>query len=459
MTLVLLLSLLSMLVLCPTINAVSEKDKNDTTPTPLTDPSQAYIAPDFYTRSQKQTNLDLPPRNPPHIDYSEEALQKIEAILSDEDISRTVKAVENDANLLVRDKSTADKMQAIYERVEQDTDPIPSGHSAWGTGFDHSYMIKGGFAEQAISVNLDLGSTPDEDKTLYAPTITLPQPCPLEVSTRYWYYESSGYNGFEVRIFDFYEWKYGSGNGWTNVYFTMSDTEYIFDSATDRPYYYAEIQYWLDEDEWCAYFWNRNANNWELMYTQTHGYSDYLQQTRLVDGWDFFEVISPGGNGYDNSWAGVNIYNPVMSSDIMVYRGTTWYDATSSNGCYQFFVWTNTPFALTHAFATPYSDWYVRTPVVFLYAYDNMDFPVTADVWIDGDYAGTTNFAYYLNPNIMHTITIGYWGTSIYTYFYGGTEEFTYWFPYPPYNTSVSINAMTCGYDIERTAWYTWTDS
>jgi hypothetical protein len=315
----------------------------------------------------------------------------------------------------------------------------------------------GAFAKQYISPGLNLGSTPNEDKTLYAPTLTLPQPCPIEISTRYWYYSGPNSNDGEVGIFDFYNWEQsGYVNGWTSVHFEFNDATYVFDVNTARPYYYMEIQYFPNQDVWNAYIWNRNQNNWELKYTESHGYSNFLQNYRLWDGWDFFECISPGNNGYDNSFAGVNIapQHPIESSNLMIYHDGPWqfqWDYATSGICYEFNVWSSTPFAQTHYFASQYSDWIVRDPMLYVDAwdpgtYDNNWYQVYANVYIDGNYVGQTGNSFDITQNVQHTITVDYTGWSYQNYIYGGYEQFWYW--------DSSNTVMLCGSDSSLTAYY-----
>jgi hypothetical protein len=371
-------------------------------------------------------------------------------------------------NTLISNNTVKSNIEEVNKRINELNDTVPSGHSAWGTGFSYSYDITAGFAKQYLSPNLNLGSTPNEDKVLYAPTITLPQPCPFEVSTRYWYSASSNTNYEELGIFDFYVWSQnGYTNGWTNVHISMTDSTYVFDIGTARPYYYVEIQYYSAQDQWIVYLWNRVVNNWEVICTENHGYSDTWGIHRLEDGWDFSEFISPGDNGYDNSFAGVDIsiQSPIESNYIMVYYQqftSGWAYASSNCGCYNFDSWpwtTTTPFAQSHYFNNQFDDWIVRSPAIFIDAwdpgtYDGSWYPVQADVYIDGNYVGQTGNSFTLSQNTQHTVEISYTGTSLLTMYFGGYEDFMQWF-----DTGSSDNArtlMTTGSDIYLTGYYYW---
>ena len=250
-----------------TIAETAKKPSADSTGvTPLTDPSKAYIAPDFYEQQSKPYTGDSQPRNPPHNEYTSDKLQKAQQLISSNyKFKQATDKVTANPNIVMTDKTTRDTMAQFQQNIDV---IAPTGHSMWGTRFIYSAAISGGFAKQYISPNLNLGSTPNEDKTLFAPTMTLPQPCPVEVSTKYDYTAWNNNNfGREVRIFDFWQWKCGSGEGWTNVSFNFDNSVYVFDVGTSRPYYYLEIQY-FEGQGWNVYFWNRNVNNWELKYNR-----------------------------------------------------------------------------------------------------------------------------------------------------------------------------------------------
>ncbi len=452
---ILLISLL-IIVFLPSITTgetASKLSTNSDNVTPLTDPSKAYIAPDFYKQMSAPHTDNFPERNPPHKVYSADELQKAQELI---DSNMTLKRAINEAtanpNILMTDKSTRD----IIEQIGKSTDTIaPSDHSMWGASIAYGESIYGGFAQQYFSPNLNLGSTPNEDKVLYAPTMVLAQPCPVEVSTRYFYTASNNYNyGQEVRVFDFWQWQCGSGNGWTNVAFSITNTTYVFDAGTSHPYYYVEINYFSGQG-WNVYFWNRNVNDWELMYNEPNGYLDYLENVRFLHGWDSFEAIrSSDDGGYDNSWAGVNIYNPIESSSLMVYwqdqyglyhwNYNTWdYGGSAMNR------WSNTPFSLTHYFANQYYHWIVRTPMVYIDAYDTTYYAsVSAGVYIDNNYAGPTGSSYYLTPNVQHTISVDSYG---YSSMWGQTVYFNSW---STGEMTTSYQTTVCGSDTSNTAYY-----
>ncbi len=351
-------------------------------------------------------------------------------------------------NILMENKA----IKATINEFVQSLEEVPSYHSAWGTKFNFLADIKGGFAKQYISPNLNLGSTPNEDKTLYAPTMILPQPCPLEVSTRYFYTAYNNLNyGQNVEIFDFWEWQCGSGVGWTDVGFLQTDTTYVFDVGTSRPYYFVEIQYFSGQG-WNVYFWNRNQDDWELKYNQPNGYSNLLGDVRSVNGWDIFEAAQPS-TGYDSSWAGVNVYNPIESASIQVY----WYNEYSyqyqwnaalwNYGCTVYDSWSSTPFSLTHYHANQYDNWVVRTPKICVDALDiDYGYPVQTQVYIDGNYAGFAGQSFYITPNVEHTVAVNSYGQLAWFNAY-----FTQWNT-GSYNTSIPVTV--CGSDTDRTAYY-----
>ena len=372
-----------------TQNPILPQNATDSTaPKPLTDPSQAYISPNFY-KSPVDSNLNASqsPRDAPHLNYSGNNLQKIQAMVSS---NATLRQMVNEAtsnpNILLINKTIANTLRAANTEFQESGLAVPSAHSAWGTDIGSYYTVFGGFAQQYISSNLNLGLTPNEDKTLFAPTMTLPQPCPLEISTVYGYVASSNTNDGHIGIFDFY-----LGSWVSIISIQFNDANYIFDSGTARPYYYAEIEYWPQQGVWDAYLWNRNINNWELMYTEPYGYTDFWETTRLWDGWDQFEAVSPNDGGYDNSWAGVNIINQIESNNLMIYWDNLyqfeWDYASSSNGCSSYSnTWGNTPFAQTHYFSYLCSDWIVRDPMITVNAYDsNYGCFVNAAIYVDGN--------------------------------------------------------------------------
>ena len=431
-----------------------QNSQNASTPKLLTDPSQAYIAPDYGSKATAVSNSTIAPRDPPHFKLSVAGLQKMQNMLSSNaTLKQIADVVTANPNALLSNKTIVAAMLAANKELQDLGYAVPEGHSAWGTEISVSDNVQGGFAQQYISPGLNLGSTPNEDKTLYAPTLTLPQPCPIEVSTRYWYSAGSNTNYAEVRIWDFHTWS------WTNVYFSDTDTTYVFNANTARPYYEVEIQYWPQQDVWDAYIWNRNINNWELMYQEPYGYSDFWQTHRLWDGWDQFEAISPGDNGYDNSFAGVNIHNPIESSNLMIYwlkptYSYGWDYASGSTGCWTLDNWgqsSNTPFAQAHYFGTQYSDWVVRDPMIYVAAwdpgtYDGNWYQVYTNVYIDGVNVGQAGNSFDITQNVQHTITVDYTSSSYQNYFYGGYEQFWYW---------DSSNTITLsGSDSSLTAYY-----
>lgn len=73
----------------------------------------------------------------------------------------------------------------LSELTDQDPD-----HLSFGTSIKTNQNINGVFARQEVIDNLELGS--GENRALCAPTLTAPEPCPVESSTVYWRY--SGYS-------------------------------------------------------------------------------------------------------------------------------------------------------------------------------------------------------------------------------------------------------------------------
>ena len=173
----------------------------------------------------------------------------------------------------------------------------------------------------------------------------------------------------------------------------------------------------------------------------------------MYNGWDVFEACH-GSEGYDESWAGVNVYNPIESTSIMVYHmyfpaQYRWDYASAFTGCDVMDQWSSTPFSLTHYHASQYSNWIVRTPMIYIGAYETYYwYTVTAGVYIDGNWVGGTGGYYYLTPNVQHTITIDQFG---YSNLWGEPTVFLQW---NSGSYDRSFQTLVCGSDTSNTAYY-----
>ena len=131
-------------------------------------------------------------------------------------------------------------------------------------------------------------------------------------------------------------------------------------------------------------------------------------------------------------------------------QGSSFVDQISSD-----FWWQNTitPMSQVAYFAALYSNWIVRDPVITISAQDDYGYSVTAPVYIDGNFAGLTNSPVMVTQDVQHTVSIGS-GTSILTWYYGGTEEFNTW-TLGGYSDTGTINL--CGTDDSESSWYYYT--
>ena len=120
-------------------------------------------------------------------------------------------------------------------------------------------------------------------ETLFAPTFTLPVPCPLEVSTVYGTPDSSGSNTGHIGVYDFYLANFIGGNwpGPQTTYPTVpinifpiefNNAKYVADVNSANPYYYVEMQYYPNTGDWYVYIWNFAIDNWQIGYEETNGY-------------------------------------------------------------------------------------------------------------------------------------------------------------------------------------------
>ena len=95
-------------------------------------------------------------------------------------------------NILMSNLTIAQSFRAANEETQKVIPLSGNGHAAWGTNIEGGYegeigatiVVYGGFAQEYISGGLNT-AVANFGKTLFAPTFTLPVPCPLEVSTIY----------------------------------------------------------------------------------------------------------------------------------------------------------------------------------------------------------------------------------------------------------------------------------
>lgn len=475
-------------------------------PKPLNNSSQAYVAPNYQAVSKDDKTM------PPRGKFSNANWNALQLKLkSNATLMKMFNQAKSNPNLLLSNTTIAQALESSEEI--QSIDIIPNGHSSWGTEiltytdlpFPYGIAyVYGGFAKQYISNNLDLTTSPDESKTLFSPTFTLPLPCPVEVSTVYGHVANTGTDK-HIGLYDFRStWQ-------TNGIFPIQidNNTWIFDAATTHPYYFVEIQYWINIDQWDVYMWNRDVWNWQLVYSADSGYYGELKPQV---GWDVFEAAQDNGDGYDDSFAAVNIQRPIESSYLMLdwgydpgflswqyaNPGTAWVTQFDSSW------WnSNTAFAQRHYYATQYSTWIVvgsADPPLTVLAYDEYsgsyvdNIPVSVDEnWVASsstieldsgshsisaasdtggafDYFDVNGVAYYDNPATVTitnetSVTVFYHYIPTYTVYFSAID-YTYWISLYP-NVCIDGNYVgTCptsvqvslGYHSITYDWQVWND-
>lgn len=221
-------------------------------------------------------------------------------------------------------------------------DTYRSVHKAWGADINQiTYpplwqpTIKGALARHYIDESLTLGT--DEDRTLYAPTLKPPEPCPLEVATTYRY--TSGY-GLERYVGI---WDHNDEPGFAiKIYFNELDNDGWLSQDGIGTYYEVGIAWNSGLGEWVVYLHNFGNSSWPIIYSQEDDNYDH-------GGWDFYEGY------YETSWP----ETPYLRAyDIEVFYVTTqsWSTNTWPVG-YVINDWSG--FSLEHDFISDYYDWYV----------------------------------------------------------------------------------------------------
>ncbi len=237
-----------------------------------------------------------------NIQYSETPNQKIYP-LSDP----------SDAVWFNTDKINAIHPKSPYYGKVIPQERFPSGeravHYSWGAKWDGSFD-EGAFAYQEIHGDLELGD--GGTRTLYAPTVTAPAPCPLESVTAYW-----DYTDMETsRNWAVFTWNktYVEGVGYTNwpKVFPYEEFGDFTETVSGREFYYTDIVNNFD-DTWSVYLWNFTLNNWQGIITVSEVESSPRQNQ---DGWNVWESIT-----WSTDWPNM----PEIRSDyLMIYNGASW---------------------------------------------------------------------------------------------------------------------------------------
>ncbi len=210
-------------------------------------------------------------------------------------------------------------------------------HLSFGTSIRTNQNINGVFARQEVIDNLELGT--GEDRTLYAPTLTAPRPCPVESSTAYWRY--SGYTSTD-RMWGVYN--FVNGNWAVSIHFDQAAwQDFVTDDYSEGDSYFTTI--YNDEGTWRVYLWNFTANNWQEMYSTTQSATN-----RTPDfGWNIWESIE-----WDTNWP--DPFVEIRSTNLQVRSGSTWYYCTSTYGE----IYDNLPddFDYDYGWTNNYYTWY-----------------------------------------------------------------------------------------------------
>lgn len=231
------------------------------------------------------------------------------------------------------------KQTKEQEQRQQDT-ILQTEHHWWGADIPQIYdpypppMVWGAFARHYIDPSLTLGT--GEVRTLYAPTMKPPAPCPLEAVTIYYAYDTQGHMN---RYFGIWNHNEENPTGWTDVDFTFAELEnegYLSDAG-----YYEVSVIWYDS-MWEVYLRNFDTTYMELIY-------DYANSNYDHSGWDIYEAY------YDTNWPDTPY---LKASEIMIYcpfDGGWFYN---SGGVLD--GWSG--FSLYHGWNNLYYEWYAGTP-------------------------------------------------------------------------------------------------
>lgn len=210
-------------------------------------------------------------------------------------------------------------------------------HLSFGTEIRTDQNINGVFARQEVIGDFELGT--GEDRTLFAPTLTAPRPCPVESNTAYWRYSGYSSTARWWGVFNFVD------ENWpVTIYLDQPAwQDFVTDDYGEGGCYFTTI--YNDGGTWRVYLWNFTVNNWQEMYSTTQSDTD-----RTPDfGWDIWESIE-----WDTNWP--DPFVEIRSTNLQVRSGSTWYYCTSTYGE----VYDNLPedFDYDYGWTSNYYTWY-----------------------------------------------------------------------------------------------------
>jgi hypothetical protein len=180
------------------------------------------------------------------------------------------------------------------EKVDQPT-ILQEDHHSWGTEIYQTnwpqgyprYELMGVFAKQYVRGDLDLGGGGSLDRTLYAPTLKSPIPCPLEAVM--WYYRPIS---AQTTTIGFNVWDFITGYWGMPESILLADLRaqgFTYGSGSNE-YYYVTV-YWDEWSQiWGVYLYNFNLGYWMEEY-ETGGGSAIT-----FYGWNAYEVFGWDGN-------------------------------------------------------------------------------------------------------------------------------------------------------------------